>query len=231
MGRLTHMHASSPIRNIVVGLGVSLFLAGCSDIGSAVSITDRPLSEQLDDRLADAEAPEAPVETAAAEGAPTAVAFTEASTTGDFLRLTVANAPPGTSLRSGPGNSYDELAVLGNGAEVLATGDRAGAWVYVIYGEFAGWLNDRRLSVDDVPADDVVVTASDIDASPVVYVVTGDTIGVNIRAEANAESELLSGASLESDVVGTGRTDGSSIEVTFNGVTGWAAGNYLVPAE
>ncbi len=53
--------------------------------------------------------------------------------------------------------------------------------------------------------------------------------GVNIRSEPDVSSLLVSGASTGANVVGTGATEGAWLEVTYDGVTGWASGNYLEP--
>lgn len=209
---------------------VSLFLmTGCGSLGSPVSITDRPLSERIDERnaeLAVATVPAVP-DGAIAESTPEAIAFSDTLASGDFLRLFVSTNGVDTALRSGPGTSYAEIAQLTSGAEVLATGTQTGEWVYVVYGDFEGWVNNRRLSIGDVAPSDAVITADEVDSSAVVYVVDGDSIGVNMRAEPNAQAELVSGAPAGSEVTGTGRIEGTWVEITFNGVTGWSSGNYL----
>ena len=206
-----------------------LLVTGCGSLGSPVSVTDRPLSERLDERNAElAVSPPTPVaDNGIAESTPEAIAFSETLASGDFLRLYISTNGVNTSLRSGPGSSYDEIAELSSGAEVLATGNQTGEWVYVVYGDFEGWVNNRRLSIGDVAPAQAVVTADEVDTSAVLYVVDGDSIGVNMRAEPNAKAELVSGAPAGSEVVGTGQIDGTWVEITFNGVTGWSSGNYL----
>ncbi len=206
-----------------------LFVTGCGSLGSPVSVSDRPLSERIDERNAELAATELPpvVDDGIASTTPEAIAFSDTLASGDFLRLYVSTNGVDTSLRSGPGSSYDEIAALTSGAEVLATGNQTGEWVYVVYGDFEGWVSNRRLSIGDVTPDEAVVTAAEVDSSAVLYVVDGDSIGVNMRAEPNANAELVSGAPAGSEVVGTGRIEGTWVEITFNGVTGWSSGNYL----
>ena len=208
-------------------------LSGCGSLGSPVQVVDRPLSERIDERNAELASA---AEQAASDGVTTAstpesVAFSDTLASGDFLRLSVTTRGTHANLRSGPGSAYEALTSVPDGAEVLATGDQTGEWVYVVYGDFEGWLSNRRLAIGGDGSEAAVVEASEVDTSPVVYVVDGATIGVNMRAEPNAESELVSGAPLGSEVVGTGRTNGKWIEVTFNDVTGWASGNYLKPTD
>lgn len=206
-------------------------LSGCGSLGSPVSITDRPLAEQMEDRAAGQSSTTLPDvnENDSSLSTPEAIAFSDALASGNFLRLDIDTNGIDTALRTGPGNEYEALASLGDGVEVLATGDQAGEWVYVIYGDLDGWVSNRRLSFGDGTAGPVIVQADEIEESFTVYEVYGNVVGVNIRAGANPKAELVTGAPTGSQVVGTGRTDGSWIEITYNGLTGWSSGNYLRP--
>lgn len=213
-------------------MALLMFVTGCASLGSPVAITDRTLSERIEERDAERAAAVEAAEGSddgVAEATPTAIAFSDTLASGDFLRLYVSTNGVNTILRSGPGASYAELAQLTSGDEVLATGNQTGEWVYVVYGDFEGWVSNRRLSIGDVAPGEAIVPASEVDTSAVLYVVHGDSIGVNMRAEPNAQSALVSGAPAGSEVAGTGRTNGSWIEITYSGVTGWSSGNYLSP--
>jgi len=205
-----------------------LVLSSCV-LESPVSITDRPLADQLDEQRADpTSVPEA--NQVGASLAPEALAFSEALAEGAFVRLHITNEGVPASLRSGPGSAYDQISEVPSGSEVLATGNRTGEWVHVMYADFDGWITTRRISFDAGEGDgDQIIAADDVDRTPVTYVVIGEAIGVNIRAEPDAASELVSGAAVGSQVIGTGNTEGAWVEVIFDGVTGWAAGNYLQP--
>ncbi len=203
-----------------------LVLSSCA-LESPVSITNRPLAEQLDEQR-DALTADLEELAAGATEAPESIAFGEALAQGAFVRLHITNEGIPAALRSGPGSAYDQLAEIPSGSEVLTTGNQTGEWVHVVYGDFEGWVSTRRVSFDSRPADgDQIIAADDVDRTPVTYVVIGEAIGVNIRATPDAASELVSGAAVGSQVVGTGNTEGTWIEVTFDGVTGWASGNYL----
>ncbi len=221
--------ASHPNRVPSLVIGAILVLSSCA-LESPVSITDRPLAERLDEQRTDrTSVPEA--NEASASVAPESLAFSEALAKGAFVRLHITNEGVPASLRSGPGSAYDQLSEVPGGSEVLATGNQTGEWVHVMYADFEGWVSARRISFDSTEGDgDQIIAADDVDRTPVTYVVIGEAIGVNIRAEADAASELVSGAAVGSHVVGTGNTDGAWVEVTFDGVTGWASGNYLEPA-
>ena len=216
-------------KSVFVVLAALLLLTGCGSLGSPVAITDRPLSERIEERNAAAEL--MTEESIAAldddVDVPTAIAFSEALASGDFIRLSVSTNGVDTSLRSGPGSSYAELAQVSEGTQILATGTQTGEWVYVIYGDFEGWISERRVEIDGDSSDGAIVDASQIDSSRTVYVVDGESIGVNMRAEPDADAALVSGASAGSEVVGTGRVEGTWIEITFNGATGWSSSNYL----
>lgn len=210
-------------------LGGTFVLSGCG-LGSPVSITNRPLNEQLEDRNAAQSSTTVPADdNTDATNTPEAIAFSDALANGNFLRMSVDTNGVDTSLRSGPGSSYEELTTLSDGEEVLATGDQTGEWVYVVYGSLEGWVSNRRLVFGEGTSEPVVIRPDEIEETFVVYEVYGDVVGVNIRASANAKGALVTGAPRGSEVVGTGRTDGSWIEVTHNGLTGWSSGNYLRP--
>jgi len=234
MGRLAQMPALRFKNSVVFVLAAALVLSACGGLGSPVSITDRPLAEQIDERNAAQAASSIPVleDDGEAASTPEAIAFSDALASGDFLRLIVDTNGVDTSLRSGPGSSYEQLAGLTDGEEVLATGDQTGEWVYVVYGSLEGWVSNRRLVIGEgtVPADSVV-RAEQVDRSKVTYEVVGDAVGVNMRAEPRAGAALVSGAPRGAEVEGTGRTDGSWIEITYNGTTGWSSGNYLRPVS
>lgn len=209
---------------------IAFGLSACGSLGSPVSITDRPLNEQMIDRAAEASTTiPSSEDSSTSDDSPEAIAFSEALSSGDFLRLDIDTNGVDTSLRSGPGNTYEDLAALPDGVEVLATGDQTGEWVYVVYGNLEGWVSKRRIVFDTGAAEPVVVQAEDVEESFVVYEVHGNVVGVNMRASANPKAQLVTGAPTGSQVVGTGRVEGSWIEVTYNGVTGWSSGNYLRP--
>ncbi len=225
------MSRGSPrILPLFAGFVATIGLSSCA-LESPVSITDRPLVEQLEEQgVSRTSVPEtlAVGETVA----PAVLAFNEALAEGAFVRLHITDEGIPAVLRSGPGSAYDQLSDVPAGSEVLATGSQTGEWVHVMYADFEGWITTRRISFESFgEGSQDIVAASDVDRTPVTYVVIGQAIGVNMRAEPDATSDLVSGAPVGSQVVGTGRTEGTWIEVTFDGVTGWASGNYLQPAD
>jgi len=225
MGRLAYMPAFACTKIRTILLAIALLCSSCADLGSPVTIADRPLSERLADQRSSTSIPEAgdrPEET------PEAIAFNEALASGNFIRMNVNTNGVNTPLRSGPGASYSELTALPDGIEVLATGDQTGEWLYVVYGDLEGWVSNRRLQFGSGTDQEAVVTARDLN-NQVVYEVYNNAVGVNIRATPNANGRLVTGAPTGAEVTGTGNVEGSWIEITYNGNTGWASGNYLRP--
>lgn len=226
MGRLTYMSVARVCIWLAVLAALSAMAAACS-LDAPITVTDRPLSERVDERRA---ASAEVVDLAAASTPePESLAFGQALASGDYLRLTVTSEGTDAALRSGPGPSYDRLTDVPSGAEVLASGNQTGEWVHVMYGDFEGWLRTARIAFGAEPGGEQIVDASEVNAAAVTYEVVGEAVGVNIRTEPNAAAELVSGAPVGTRVVGTGNTEGTWIEVVYEGITGWASGNYLEP--
>ena len=202
------------ITNWLAACGVvGLLASGCS-LGSPVSVTNRPLAEQLDERAAELES---------LEETPEAVAFTDTWESGTFLRLdTTEGAEP--ILRSGPGANFGETTRVEAGAEVLATGNQTGEWIHVLYSAFEGWIH----------ADDIEIaierTAPPIEESRqeiIRYVIASEYGGLNVRSGPGTQHDLLLGTSNGDEVQGTGNIDGAWVEVVVDGTTGWVAGRHV----
>lgn len=218
----------------------ALVLAACgevselSDVGSPVSVSDRPLSEKVSDRQADITTT-TQLETDDEDTAPNAIAFSEVLASGDFLRLNVETNGVDTSLRAGPGTNYELISDIADGSEVLATGNQTGEWVYVVYGGLEGWVSNRRLGIGaesgvpgTVPAEEVPRNPIVLRGDSVTYEVYGNPAGVNIRSAPNGNSNRVGGASAGAQLFGTGETEGGWIQVTTSdGVEGWAFSSYL----
>lgn len=227
MGRLTYMRFSSRTPPLVVAALMVLPLASCS-LESPIKVTNRPLAEQLDDRTPQTGNED---ERIALTEAPETLAFGDLSPSSGLLRMVVTDTDDSASLRAGPGPGYDVIMDLPSNTELLATGSRTGEWMHVIYADFEGWVREQRLDATGGDGEPQFVDADSLGSSPVTYVVAGDAVGVNIRSAPNAAAELVGGASAGSQVVGTGNTEGHWVEIIFDGVTGWASGNYLEPVS
>lgn len=242
MGRLTYMALlrgnDSASRVASLGLVVAL-MTGCA-LESPIEVSDRPLSERLADRRAETEASEQAALDAAesvdtddgdeagisADAAPDAIALTDVELfEAPGLILLIDGNLLGIELKDGPGSGYRMIASIPFGAEVVTLGAMTGEWTYVAYADFDGWIYSQLASLEDAsgagtqPADT---------GEPNTYVVSDEVIGVNMRSGPTVDDELVSGAPAGSIVEGTGRTSDEWVEVTFNGVTGWAHGRYLI---
>lgn len=225
MGRLTHMFRRQLLGRIAGVLVAMLLLTACA-LESPVSVSDRPLADRIDGRPPDGLATEL---NSGAAAVPNTLAFADGDGLGGLLRVSVIDDDVTTPLRSGPGSGFDQIAEIPSGADLLATGNQTGEWVHVLYGDFDGWIMALRARVPEAGSDSQIVDASQALSTPVEYVVVGEAVGVNIRSEPDVSSMLVSGAAVGAYVVGTGETEGAWIEVTYDGVTGWASGNYLEP--
>jgi uncharacterized protein YraI len=225
MGRLTHMFGRQTLGRVAGVLAAMLLTTTCA-LEQPVSVSDRPLADRITERPADGQTPEV---NSGAAVVPDSLAFSDSDGSGDLLRVSVVDDDVLTPLRSGPGSGFDQIAEIPSGAEVLATGNETGEWVHVLYGDFDGWIMAVRARSPEAGSESQTVDAAEAQSTPVVYVVSGEAIGVNIRTEPDASSLLVSGAAVGANVVGTGETQGAWIEVIYDGVTGWASGNYLEP--
>ncbi len=204
-------------------LFAAVTLSACgevADAGSPVTITNNPLAERIEARS---------LEQASGvdDDSPEALAFADADEIGAFIRFNIDTGPSGTGIFAGPGRGYQEVDRLAAGVEVIATGTQTGEWAFIMYGETEGWVNTRRLSLEDIPEQELFVSTRTIEETVLIYGVRGGASGVNIRASASANGTLIISAPRGSEMVGTGRTDRHWVELTFEGRTGWASGNFV----
>lgn len=236
MGRLAYMQRF-PLWKAALAIAMAVFLSSCGDLGSPVSVADRPLSEKVSDREADTTT--TTLQESDSDGAPEAIAFSEVLASGDFLRLNVTTNGVDTSLRAGPGTNYELVTDISNGSEVLATGNQTGEWVYVVFGDKEGWVSNRRLGIggdanvpQTVPADQVERNPIVVRGDNIVYEVFGNASGVNIRTAPGGSANRAGGASLGEQLVGTGEIQGGWIEITTpDGVQGWVFADFLREIE
>lgn len=209
-----------------------LILAGCGELtqaGSPVEVTNLTLSETMAQRaeqtsvvpLVD-QVEDAPDST---DSAPQALAFSEALETGEYVPVNVIAGASGAGLFSGPDEVYEQLKLLPSGTDAQATGEIDGDWAYIVHNGVEGWIESRRLTLHDLPERELEVQEQEHSGST--YVV--GPVGVNIRTQPNADGTLLASASSGDQLHATGNTSRHWVEVTYQGVTGWASGNYINP--
>ncbi len=200
-------------------------LAGCGEladeltsVGSPVAIEDSPLVERLEDRE------NADPEINLGDASPEQIAFADASLSGNLVRFHIDTGPSGTGLFAGPGRGYQEVDRLAAGSVVIATGTQTGEWAFIRFGGTEGWVNQRRLSIDEIAPQDIFVAPEIVNVPVTLYETRSST---NIRTEANEDASIVIVAPNRSELAGTGARDGNWIEVTFEGEQGWANANLL----
>ncbi len=202
----------------------ALLLSGCGElgeIGSPVSVTNTPLAERIESRESEVE------EIAQIEASPESIAFADAEESGTEVVFNIDTGPSGTAVFAGPGRGYREVTRLATGADVVSTGTQTGEWALVTYGEVEGWVNTRRLSLEDMPEQELVITSYTVEETVTIYGVRSGNNSVNIRSGPDVSNGRLVSAPRGSELIATGNTSRHWVEVTYNGTTGWASGNYI----
>lgn len=204
-------------------LAGALLLSGCGElgeIGPPVAVTNTPLAERIESRNVE-------MEQVVLEESPEAVAFADALESGESVLFNIDTGPSGTAMFAGPGRGYLEVTRLPSGADVISTGTQTGEWALVAYGEDEGWVNTRRLTLDDLPEQELVISTYTVEETVTVYGVRSGNNSVNIRSGPDVSNRRLVSAPRGSELIATGNTSRHWVEVTYNGTTGWASGNYI----
>jgi len=124
------------------------------------------------------------------------------------------------NMRTGPGTGYSSVKIIPSGAKVTAYETKDG-WIKVSYGGSTGWSSGKYLNTVTSPAPIVKPPVSESAAS---YVKT--TVNLNMRSGAGTSYSILATMPAGS-VVPVSSTSNGWIQVTYNGKTGWASGQYL----
>lgn len=230
MGRKAPMHLrrfkeerADQLKILFLVLG-ALLLSGCGElgeIGAPIAVTNTPLAERIESRQADIEEAEVVVES------PEALAFADALESGTTVLFNIDTGPSGTALFAGPGRGYSQLTRLPAGADVVSTGAQTGEWALVTYEDSEGWVNTRRLTLEDLPEQELVITSYTVEETVTVYGVRSGNNSVNIRSGPDVTNSRLVSAPRGSELIATGNTSRHWVEVTYNGTTGWASGNFI----
>ncbi len=124
----------------------------------------------------------------------------------------------GLRLRSAPGLEGEILASAHKGERVMVL-EQAGDWYKVDYATQTGYMSSGFLDI-----------ATDLEADLGYGMVTtsGDTL--NLRAGAGVSAEKIGTLPCRAVVSITGVRDGW-YQVTYNGLTGYASGNYITPVD
>ena len=132
------------------------------------------------------------------------------------------------SIRSGYGTGYDKVGVLGVGESILVTGICDNGWSRVSYDGQTAYIKSEYLtSVQPVTEEENTSSESTESSnsestSETVYATTG----VNVRAEASADSTRIGALAAGQSITRTGSSGDWSI-VSYNGSTGYVKSEYL----
>lgn len=133
-----------------------------------------------------------------------------AASTGDGIgSLTIASE---ANVRSGAGTNYDKLGVAKVGTKLTITDISSdGKWYQVDYNGKTGYVNRNMVTVNEV---EYSATAT----------VTGD---VNVRSGPGTSYTKLGLAEKGEELTVTGMTGTGWYQISYNGKTGYVAGNYV----
>lgn len=116
------------------------------------------------------------------------------------------------NIRAGAGTGYDKLGVAKVGTELTVTDvTDDGKWYQVSYNGKTGYINRNMVTVDEL---EYSATAT----------VTGD---VNVRSGPGSEYTKLGVAKTGDKLTVTGVTGTNWYQISYNGKTGYVAGNYI----
>lgn len=146
-----------------------------------------------------------------------------------YLAIDKAPASPSTAavttdalnLRTGPGTSSPVMIVMPKGASVTLTGKTSGGFRSVTYQGFSGWA-----SADYIKAQGATQPAP---PSATGSATTKDAL--NLRAGAGTGFTVVTVMPRGAKVALSGKSANGFYQVTWNGKTGWASGDYLTFAS
>ncbi len=149
--------------------------------------------------------------------------------TAEVIRYEMVGVPRGLNLRRGPGAEFAVVVGVEKNRIVEGTGRAEDGWIEVRIDDNVGWMSAPYLQPTDEidPGPATTTDSTTATTAPADLVVIGVPVGLNLRSGPGSDHDVVGGAVLGATVQPTGdRVDGW-IEVTHDGVTGWADGRYL----
>lgn len=134
---------------------------------------------------------------------------------------TTMTATTYVNQRSGPSTSYPVLGVLSPGQAVEASGTVTNGWVQVTTNATTGWVYKTYLAGATAPTPPTTTPAPTASGT----VVT--TAAVNVRSGPGTAYGVVGVAPKGLQLATTGRTSNGWVQVLYDGVARWIAGNYL----
>ncbi|HEY7293827.1 MAG TPA: SH3 domain-containing protein [Dehalococcoidia bacterium] len=155
------------------------------------------------------------------------------------------NSSDGLNLRSGPGQSYDVVAVMPNGATVTITGNpTADGWLPLQYNGQIGWADGAYITLNTpaqggstpasasaAPALSPTPTASATPGAAAPSAASSATVlppdGLNLRSGPDTSYGVVTVIPGGASLTITGAANNQWYPVSVNGQSGWVDGAYL----
>ncbi|MDQ4045613.1 MAG: SH3 domain-containing protein, partial [Chloroflexota bacterium] len=128
------------------------------------------------------------------------------------------------NLREGPALSERVISVMPVGAVVTLTGESRNSYRAVTWNGYSGWAHEEWLEIRTAPAPEPEPEPA---PGPTTTAVTTDNL--NLRAGPATSFRVLTLIPKGAKVVLTGETRNGFRSVSWEGSTGWAHGDWLVP--
>lgn len=135
---------------------------------------------------------------------------------------TAATTTDSLNLRTGPGTSYPVMVVMPAGAQVTLTGQSSNGFRSLTYSGFSGWASASYLQVQGTTPQNPPVQPM----TPAAGTAT-TTDALNLRAGAGTSFTVITVMPRGATVTLTGQSANGFYQLSWNGQTGWASGQYL----
>ena len=132
-----------------------------------------------------------------------------------------ATANPSLNLRQSATTSSAVLSGIPKNTQVNVLSKNGSNWYNVVYNGKTGWVSGQYLIVKDTGAPTV---ASDL--TKTVGTATANP-SLNLRASATTSAAVLAAIPKNTQVIVLSKNGSNWYNVTYNGKTGWVAGQYL----
>lgn len=135
---------------------------------------------------------------------------------------TAATTTDSLNLRTGPGTSYPVMVVMPVGTQVTLTGRNSNGFQSLTYSGFSGWASASYLQVQGTTPQNPPVQPT-----PPATGTATTTDSLNLRAGAGTSFTVVTVMPRGASVTLTGQSANGFHQLSWNGQTGWASGQYL----
>ncbi len=155
--------------------------------------------------------------------AATGIIVTASLTAGAFAAS--ATATTDVNMRSGAGNRYKVVSVVGKGQTVTTAG-KTGSWTKVTAGGKTGYVHSKYLTSGTVSTTAASSASTTSTASTTVYAVSA----VNVRSGPSTSYKVVTSISKGQVATKTG-VSGNWAKISVNGKTGYVSSKYLTTTK